>query len=101
MFHNNNGIAHNHHTNNNPQIKNRYCTECELDNIRPDDVDGTLESEQNDGMGSLLGGLAGSPDGRMARVQAEYHNMRRERNRVLKQWQQERRVVSLSGESGV
>jgi len=81
-----------------------YCSECVLDNVPADGeegIDPTSEGGESDGMGSLLGlgGLAGSPGGKMARVQAEYHNMRRERNRVLKQWQQERRVAQLVDKS--
>ena len=55
-------------------------------------------SLQKKGLKSLPSGIDNEAQAQqtMARLQAEYHAMRRERNRVLNQWQHEKRLQAVS-----
>lgn len=63
-----------------------FCSNCTLtaQNEASDLLDERVTSEQREGTPSVA-----------SAIKAEYHAMRRERNRVLIQWQQEKRVAAL------
>lgn len=93
-----------------------YCTSCAVEDddsvtkvhssISPskipipndtDEEDINTPSLQNKGL-KLPAGIDNEAQAQqtMARLQAEYHAMRRERNRVLNQWQHEKRLQAVS-----
>ena len=91
-----------------------YCTSCAVDDddsvtkvagtvspskmtVVEDEDDIETPSLQSKGM-KLPSGIENEAQVQqtMARLQAEYHAMRRERNRVLNQWQHEKRLQAVS-----
>ena len=82
-----------------------YCSQCTLANLvspsKKNNNDYTYNNDGDNDDDNDNGIVVGSGDGsngsdqRILHLQAEYHTMRRERNRILKQWQQEKQVVAL------
>jgi len=73
-----------------------YCTACSvaddaLDNIPVAPLGPISPSPAREASTDAI-----SKDDQIARLQAEYHAMRRERNRVLNQWQHEQRLAAQS-----
>ena len=85
-----------------------FCTACSVGDDAPPEVmmcmgplSPSVVSISNAKVktgGDVSSTEAMSTDQQIARLQAEYHAMRRERNRVLNQWQHERRLASKSTE---
>jgi hypothetical protein len=83
-----------------------FCTTCSVADDATSDVimsAGPVSSGVGGAAVKAEGGEGGGmsaeqKDQQIARLQAEYHAMRRERNRVLNQWQHEKRLASKSCE---
>lgn len=77
-----------------------FCTACSVaDDATNDVVMSTGPLSPGLGCGGGVESMSEEQkDHQIARLQAEYHAMRRERNRVLNQWQHEKRLASKSAE---
>lgn len=74
-----------------------FCSNCTLDEEPEGDSQENMVTPRMSTPGETLPTVA-SPGGgapQVSRLKAEYHSMRIERNRVLTQWQQEKRVQAL------
>jgi hypothetical protein len=84
-----------------------FCSSCTYHSSGVDEASGSLSleasnisvsSELNNNKEDKTKGQKQTESSLLASVKAEYHMMRRERNRILLQWQQEKRVTSILDE---